>query len=501
MRGCRIVAAAALCLAALPVWAGERTRLTFLHVNDVYEIEPRDGWGGFAGLMTLLEQERARAEWSITTFGGDLLSPSLMSTVTRGAHMVKLLGDMRFDLAVPGNHEFDFGPEVFAARLAESRFPWIVANLARRDGQPFAGMAPTAMRQAGPFMVGFVGLITPETADQPAVGDGLAFSAPIEAAKAAVASLRTAGADVVVALTHLDLAEDRALVRAVPGIDVVLGGHDHAPATVDEGDGLVVKAGQDARWLSVVELAVERKDGPKGPRVEVVPSWRMIANHRVAPDPALAEAVAAQSAVLDAELGTRIGVTATELDSREASVRTRESSAGNLITDAMREATGADAAILNGGSIRGDTLRPAGSVLTRRDVLAELPFANVSVVASLRGAELRAALEHGLSAAGTGAGRFPQVSGLAVTWDPAAPAGARLRSVLVGGRPLDDQASYRVALTDFLTKGGDGYAMLTKVPLLVDQSDARLITALVIDHIKARGEVAPVAEGRIEALR
>ncbi|MBF0305795.1 MAG: 5'-nucleotidase C-terminal domain-containing protein, partial [Alphaproteobacteria bacterium] len=479
-----------------------RTRLTFLHVNDVYEIEPRDGWGGFAGLMTLLERERAQAEWSITTFGGDLLSPSLMSTVTRGAHMMGLLGDMRFDLAVPGNHEFDFGPEVLAARLAESRFPWIVANLARRgDGQPFAGMAPTAMRQAGPFMVGFVGLITPETADQPAVGDGLTFSDPLDAARTAVAALRSAGADVVVALTHLDLEQDRALVRAVPGIDLVLGGHDHAPASVDEGHGLIVKAGQDARWLTVVELAIERKDTPKGPSVEVVPSWRMIANHRVTPHPELALAVAAQAAVLDAELGTRIGVTATDLDSLESNVRTRETSFGNLITDAMREATGADAAILNGGSIRGDRLLPAGTALTRRDVLAELPFANVSVVASLKGHELRAALEHGLSAVETAAGRFPQVSGLVIAWDPAAPAGARLRSVLVGGRPLDDQTDYRVATTDFLTQGGDGYAMLTKAPLLVDQSDARLITALVIDHIARRGEVAPVAEGRIEPLR
>ena len=140
-------AATALVLSA--VLAGgaafaEPVTITFLHTNDVYEISPKDGKGGLGPLKTLLDRERAANPNTITTFGGDLISPSLMSGVTKGAQMIDLYNDLGTDVAVAGNHEFDFGPEVAAQRMGESKFPWLAANVLGKDGNVLAPMQGTA---------------------------------------------------------------------------------------------------------------------------------------------------------------------------------------------------------------------------------------------------------------------------------------------------------------------------------------------------------------------
>src|SRR5690349_16194635 len=128
-------AAAVLLLLVLPVTTlAQTTRLTFLHTNDNYEIVPTKGWGGFAQLMTLLKEERRGSPNALVTFGGDLLSPSLMSGFQKGAQMIELMNAVGTDIAVLGNHEFDFGPDVLVQRLRESRFPWLATNVTR-DGR------------------------------------------------------------------------------------------------------------------------------------------------------------------------------------------------------------------------------------------------------------------------------------------------------------------------------------------------------------------------------
>src|SRR5215470_2888036 len=100
----------ALLLVQGAAWA-QSAKVTFLHVNDVYEISPARGWGGFAPLMTLLKQERQQSAATVTTLGGDFLSPSLMSGMTKGRQMVELFNAIGVDLAIFGNHEFDFGDD------------------------------------------------------------------------------------------------------------------------------------------------------------------------------------------------------------------------------------------------------------------------------------------------------------------------------------------------------------------------------------------------------
>ena len=178
-------------------------------------------------------------------------------------------------------------------------------------------------------------------------------------------------------------------------------------------------------------------------------------------------------------------------------MRTAESNFGDLIADAMRSGLGADVALMNGGGIRGDRTYAPGTVLTRKDIIRELPFGNVVVLIELSGNDLLAALENGVSEIEDSAGRFPQVSGMTFTYDPAKPPGSRIVAVQVGGRPLDRERVYKVATNEYIYGGGDGYAALSRGRPLIDASGATLLASMVIDYIARQGEIAPRLEGRI----
>ena len=482
-----------------PSAMGQSATLTLLTVNDVYEVAPVQGQGGLAELMTLLRAERATATHHLTTVNGDFLSPSLMSSLFKGAQMVALFNALGVDVVVFGNHEFDLGPEVTQQRIAEAAFAWLGTNVLGPDGTPFGGSLATMTRQVGELTIGLFGVLTPETAQLSSPGPTVTFAPVVPTAQTAVQTLRQAGADVIIALTHLTIAEDRALAQQVPGISVILGGHEHTPITWYEGGTLIHKSGQDARYLGRIDLVIDKKTTDKGSQVTTTPSWRMIANRGVPPDASVAPVVARYTASLDQELAQPLGQTQTALNSQVDEVRTREASIGNLIADALRQGLHADVALINGGGIRGNRLYNAGMTLTRRDILKEMPFGNVGVLLALSGADLLAALEHGVSQVEAKAGRFPQVSGLRFVYNPEKPAGSRVVAVQVGGKPLEPTATYRVATNDYMFKGGDGYGSLSKGKALIDPSGGTLMTTTVMGYIAAQGSVAPQVEGRIVA--
>jgi 2',3'-cyclic-nucleotide 2'-phosphodiesterase (5'-nucleotidase family) len=476
----------------------QTTTVTFLHLNDVYEISPKQGRGGFAPLMTLLKQERATAPGAITTLGGDLVGSSMMSGITKGTQMIELMNAIGLDIAVVGNHEFDFGTEILKQRVGESKFPWLGTNVLGTDGKLFPGLVATATRKVGELTIGFFGVITPDTHHLSNTGPEVTFAPVVAAARAAVKQLKDQGADAVVAMTHLTIAEDRELAREVKGIDVILGGHEHDPISFYEGGVFILKVGHDAEYLGVAQIEIEKTQTPQGPRVKVWPrAWRVVSTAGVAPDPTVAAIVKSHEDKLDESLKVTVGTTGVELDSRRATVRLKESAIGNLFADAIREATKADVAVTNGGGIRGDRTYPAGTTLTRRDILTELPFGNVAVLLEISGADLRAALEEGVSAVEDVAGRFPQVSGLVLVFDPKRPKGARVLQVTIGGKPLDPAATYRLATNEYMMVGGDGYASLKKGRPIIDASGGALMANVVMDYIAARGTVSPAVEGRI----
>ena len=490
----------------------EPLTVTIIHVNDWDRMGDDNGHGGAARIAAVVKAERTRAEaadgLAVVTFGGDMISPSVLSGIDRGAHMIDLANAVGFDVAVPGNHEFDFGPEVLQERLAESNAVWLVGNIDYLGRRGFPGTQATTMIEKAGYRLGFLGLITPDTAEISAAGESVAFLPQAEIAAALAAELRAAGADLVITLTHNRTSADRALLRRVRDIDIVLGGHDHQLTAWYDGRQAILKSRSQGRYVGILNLALDRVGGALGgdspgggargeSRVTWTPNYDLRSTAGVEPDAGVAATVAGYEAQLDKELGLVIGRTETELDTRGPVVRSGEAVFGNLLTDALLAATGADIAITNGGGIRGGRVYPPGTELTARMLLTELPFGKATVVLRLTGAQLTEALENGVSRAEENDGRFPQVAGLSFAFDARRPPGSRITRAEVGGAPLEPGRVYRVATNDFMYTGGDGYTALESAEALIDAASGDTMANHLIDYVRAAGTVAPVIEGRI----
>lgn len=477
-------------------------RVTFVLTNDIYQMgdqEMPDGRrrGGFARLAAVVKAERARGGHVIFAHGGDTLSPSLMSGIDRGAHIVTLTNMIRPDIFAPGNHEFDFGKGTFLQRMAEARFPLFAANLRDASGAPIPGFQDRAILEAGGIRIGLTGAAYDETPRASSPED-LRFLASVPAVREQADALRREGAEFVVAVMHADRQQGIELM-ATRAADLILTGHNHDLYINYDGRTAMVESSYDGLFVTMIDVTFRKPGGDGRSRIVWTPEFRVVDTADVIPDPEVVAKVAEFEAELSGALDVPLATTAVELDSRNAAVRTREAAIGNLIADAMREMAQADAAIMNGGGIRAGKVYRPGSSITRRDVLAELPFGNRVVTLALSGRDLMRAMENGVSQLPAAAGRFPQVSGITLLYDPGRPEGSRLVSLRVGGTPVDPDRVYRVATNDFMARGSDGYAMFGGVRPLLPADDSPLLANEVMVYLRRIGTVRTGVEGRIVA--
>ncbi|WP_158598414.1 bifunctional metallophosphatase/5'-nucleotidase [Notoacmeibacter ruber] len=467
----------------------ETTEVTFVLVNDSDKMAPDDdGRGGFAKMASVFKKERGDNPNTVVVHAGDMLSPSLLSGFDKGEHIIELANMAGFDVAAPGNHEYDFGSENAMSQLSKADFPFLAANIENADGTPFEDFEPTMMKEFGPVKVGFIGLAELTTGELSSPGDEITFTDPVAAAEKQAETLRSQGADFVVAISHNALPLNEQMVREGT-VDLVLSGHNHVVWSYYNGRSAGLESGHDAMWIGTVDVTFDVTEEEGTREVDWTPSFRFTDTMDVEPDADVAAKVAEYEATLDKELDVDVGTTSVELDSRRASVRSQETIMGSLIADAMKKATGADIAITNGGGIRGDKTYPAGSTLTRRDVLSELPFGNRTVLLEMTGAQVKEALENGVGQIEEGAGRFPQVSGLTFSVDSSAEAGARISDVKVDGKDLDESANYKVATNDYMAGGGDGYSVMSEGKVLVDSISGKLMANDVMVYIREIGDV------------
>lgn len=470
-------------------------RITFLLVNDIDKMDGENNRGGFARVKSVVNAEKAKGGNVIFAHAGDTISPCLLCGFDNGESMVELNNMLAPDVFAIGNHEFDFGRDHAFARVKQMTFPVLAANLRKADGSPLDNTTDTKMMEVGGYKIGFYGLTTEDTPIVASPGD-VKFRPALEVALEKSKELRAQGADLVVAVAHTDRDTDFKLMD-VKAADVILGGHDQDLRVGYDGRTAFAESYEQGIYVTAIDLDVSSKVSEGKLTVSFTPNFRIIDTAGVTPDPAIAAKIKELELVLSKELDVELGTTEHALDSRRATVRSQEAAIGSLITDAQRAATNADVAILNGGGIRANREYPAGSKLTRRDILGELPFGNRTVVTELKGSDLKEALEQGVSQLGTGAGRFPQVSGITFIVDSRAPVGSRVSSVTVGDKPLDPAATYRVATNDFMLRGGDGYLALTHGKVIVAPAAGKLIANDVMAYVRKVGTVQAKPEGRI----
>ncbi|MGE0767656.1 MAG: bifunctional UDP-sugar hydrolase/5'-nucleotidase [Hyphomicrobiaceae bacterium] len=468
---------------------------TLLLVNDIYKMAEVKGRGGFARLNAIARAERAKGTPLLYAHAGDMFSPSLMSGFDQGAHTVELLNVMPPDVFVPGNHEFDFGPQVYAKRRAESRFHYFAANLRDATGARLAGHEDRRIFELGPLRVGVFGVALATSPLMSQTAD-LRFLDEMATVREQSKALRAAGADLIVAVTHTDFARDLEIMRSRL-VDVLLTGHDHDLRIVYDNRIVMVESGEEAETVTAVDIYARLGEENGRRRVDWHARFRPIDSATITPDPETLAIVDRLEAELSRQLDVVITTLSRPLDSRSSVVRSEEAAIGNLVADAIRHATGAQVAITNGGSLRGNRTYPAGHPLTRRNVLSELPFGNRTVLVAITGRDLEAALENGVSDIDNRGGRFPQVSGLRFLVDQTAPQGRRIKNLTHSGAPIEADATYTVASNDFLLAGGDGYTSLGRGRILIGKTDGRLLADVVMAYIRALKTIDAKVEGRI----
>jgi len=478
------------------------TRVTFILVNDIYlmaDTEMADGKrrGGFARLAAVVKAERAKAAaaggHAIFAHGGDTLSPSLMSGIDHGAHIITLTNLVPPDIFAPGNHEFDFGKDTFLQRMSEAQFPRYAANLRGADGKPLPNFKDRSIVDLGGVRIGLTGAAFDDSERASDPGD-LKFASSVATMKQQADALRREGADFVVVVAHVTRAQGYEIYNS-RAADLILTGHTHDLFINYDGRTAMVESNYDAHYVTAIDIDIAVRDDNGRRMTTWWPQFRVTDTATVTPDPDVAAVVARFEGELSRQLDVPIGKTEVELDSRTATVRTREAAIGDLIADALRWSAQTDVAITNGGGIRGGRIYPPGSTITRRDILTELPFGNRLVTIDITGVELRAAIENGLSQLPNPSGRFPQVSGLTIEADPSRPPGNRVISIKVGDAPLEDGRTYSVATNDFMQRGGDDYTMFQNAKLVLPVNDSPLMASEVMDYIEQLGRVRDVGRG------
>lgn len=480
----RFIALVLCTLLGTHAWAG--TSVTFVHMNDIYEIQPVEGgrYGGMARVATAVDRLRKASAPAIVTVGGDYLSPSALGAAKvegialAGRQMVDVLNHIGVDWATFGNHEFDVSEAAFRRHLDQAKFRLVSSNVVAADGQPFPGVATSAIVRVKSarrtLRIGLIG-VTLDATFAPWVG----YREAIAAARERIADLR-GKADAIVALTHLTLAQDVEFLAALPEIDLVLGAHDHENWLVRRGPRLVpiVKADANARSLAVATL---RFGAPRSrPSVDV----RLVSIDARIPDkPAVAARIAHWTEVgfggfrSDGFEPDKVVATTNEpLDGRDSVVRNRPGLLTDLIVAAMaREAAPVDVALFNGGSVRIDDMLPPGPI-TEYDIIRVLPFGGRVVAATIEGALLDRVLDTGEN--NQGLGGYLHSRG----------AERRKEGWHIGGKPLDPAACYRVALTDFLLTGREvNMSFLTRDnPQVQDLRELRDIRHALIEELARR---------------
>lgn len=433
--------------------------ITIVQINDVYEIAPLDGGkaGGMARVATLKKEELSKNANTFMVIAGDFLSPSVYNSLKfegnriRGKQMVDAMNTAGVDLAVFGNHEFDIPEADVQSRINESSFQWVSSNTFQKKGNdlvPFKknGVSfPEAWTKTftdgdgTSVKIGFIGLTLPFNK-----ASYVGYTDVFEAAQKNYDQLK-GSCDAVIAVTHQSMEDDLKLARQIPGLALIIGGHEHERHYAKIGNVYITKADANAKSACIIKLKLNKKNNEVKVKADILD-----VNEKIGFEAATDVVVKKWTDIANKSYSS-LGFDATKvcmqtgepLDGREAYIRTQQTNFTKLIVKAMEKASPtADAVIINSGSIRVDDILQMP--VTQYDVIRSLPFGGSIMEVGMKGSLLIKILN--ASKKNVGSGGFLQYSPALTndndTWT--------LKNV-----PVDANKVYKIAITDFLMTGGE----------------------------------------------
>jgi 2',3'-cyclic-nucleotide 2'-phosphodiesterase (5'-nucleotidase family) len=441
----------------------DEVAVTFLHLNDVYEISPLDNGkiGGMARVATVRQELLKENPNTITVLSGDFLSPSVTGTLRyegkgiKGRQMVDVMNAVGVDWVCFGNHEFDLDEKDLQERINESKFNWLNTNASEKINgklEPFGKVVngtkiPFPKTKIFTFKnakgedvkMGMFGIVLPSNPK-----DYVFYDDFFEAAKKAYEELKPQ-CDFVVGLTHINKVDDIRLAGMLPEAKLIMGGHDHENMKEKIGNVIMAKADANAKTAYIHRIVYNKSTH----KAEIKSELRKIDN-TIQDNPEAAIVVKKWEDIADASFKA-IGIDKNEviadlkepLDGHESTVRNQQCPMGSMIAKAMTAATSdaTDCAFFNGGSIRIDDV--VSGKITQLDVLRILPFGGKVIEVKMRGRLLERILETGLK--NNGSGGYLQ-------WDKISYDGAK-KEWKINGKPLDVNQEYKVVTSDFLLTG------------------------------------------------
>lgn len=468
--------------------------IVLFHTNDTHSRvdafpKMKSYVNGFAGNSLLLD-------------AGDTFHGQSFATLENGSSIAKILNAMGYAAMVPGNHDFNYGQDILRTLGDEANLPLLAVNV-KKNG--VVAYDDVVIKEVNGVKVGILGIATPETAykTNPLNVVGLDFGTKasiIADAQATVDALKTQGANVIVALSHLGIdptsdVKATDIAEAVTGIDVMIDGHSHS--TLDKYEEFnvahktkITSTGNYLESFGEVRISLDNENNV----LDVKPG-NVLTKNLTEEDAEIKGLIDGIKKGQEPILNEIVGETPIDLDGVRENVRSGHTNLGRLITSAMLDETGADIAITNGGGIR-DSIK-AGQI-TKGNVIAVLPFGNYIVTKNVTGQDIIDALNATMAKLNGG---FPHFAGMNVLTeeyiDEAGKTRWRVVSIEVNGSPIDAEKMYTLATNDFMAAGGDNYTMFGNYPTLNEYSALDEALIKYISKVGAEGIIAVDAEVRL----
>ena len=503
---------------------------------------------GYAGLVSYKEWVEEKTPYVTLVDCGDAVQGEVIGTVSNGEYLIDIMNEVGYELAVLGNHEFDYGMEQTGDLIEQANAQYLGCNISYtgEGDNELADVKPYEIIDYGDTSIAFIGVSTPYsvTSSTPtyfmdengeyiyefAAGEG--GSVLFECIQKNVDECREAGADYVVLLTHLGDADEFSpyssidVIGATTGVDVVLDGHAHSEISCrveknKDGDEVLLSA-VGTKLTNIGQLVITA-DGH---------ITTGLVDFYTEKDDAITEVIEDIKASYEAEMGKVVAHSDIALSCSDSEgirrVRNRETTIGNMCADAYRAMAGTDIAFVNGGGIRDDL--PEGDI-TYADIIAVHPFGNTLCAIEVTGQEIMDFLEHvnqfvqtEASADGLAVGEdgsFQQVSGLKFTVDTSIPSSVvldengmfvsiegdrRVKDIMIMNdsgeyEPIVADKTYTMASHNYLIKeSGSGTDMFTDNVLLIDEGmiDYEILINYITENLN--GEMSALyseTEGRI----